>query len=355
MSTQTQSIFNQICHLAAEKKADQIYFLPGQLPAIKVNGDLGFLKNQNIVSTSFTQELIDVLIEPDEKKELEKEQQIKLVKKLEKVGNIQVDIYFSREMPCFRIELLKQNIPVLSDLNAPDLVKNILNKEKGVVFVTGDMGRYDLAASILDHINKNKTKFIATLEDPIKTIISGNKSVIEQREIGTDISSFEKGLEFIRERDPDVLMVSQVKNSKVMDEVFAIAESGVLVFALFDTSNTVKTIKRILHFYSLGKSDHVKYFLSENLAGSITSQQIPKIGGGRMRAYEVLIGTSAVKNNVASGKFHRLSGMINTVGEQTAISLDQHLADLVRKGEIMSEQALKNCNNKDTLRTLLSR
>ncbi len=355
MSTQTQSIFNKICHLAAEKQANQIYFLPGQLPAIRVNGILESLNNQNIVSASFVKDLKDILTNDNEKEELKEKQQINVVKEVENLGNVQIDIYFSKKLPCFRIELLKQKIPELDNLNAPDLVKKIINKEKGVVFLTGDMGRYELMASILNYINKNKTKFIATLEDPIKTIIQSNNSVIEQRGVKTDVPSFEKGLKFIRERDPDVLMVSRVENSEVMDQIFAIAETGVLVFALFDSCNTVKTIKRILHFYSFNKADHVKYFLSESLAGSITACQVPKIGGGRVRAYEVLLGSSAVKNNVASGKFHRLSGMIHTVGDQMAISLDQHLAKLVQMGEIMSDKALKYCNDKDTLRTLLSK
>ncbi len=355
MSTQVQSIFTKICHLAAEKKASQIYFLPGQLPAIRINGVLESLNNQNIISTSFAKDLVDTLLNDEEKKELDEKHQVEVVKKVERIGNVQIDVYFARGLPCFRIELLKQEIPDLSSLNTPSLVNDILQKEQGIVFVTGDMGRYELMSSILNNINKKKTNFIATLEKPIKTIISSNQSMIEQREVGRDVASFEKGLEFVRERDPDVLMISQIDNSYIMDQLFAIAESGVLVFALFDSAGAVKTIKRILHFYPTDKSEHVRYFLSENLAGSITARQVPKIGGGRIRAYEVLTGSSAVKSNLASGKFHRLSGMMHTVGEQTAMSLDQHLASLVKQGKIMSEQAFKYCDDKESLRSMLSR
>src|SRR6056297_2010234 len=199
MSTQSQSIFNKICHLAAEKGANQIYFLPGQLPAIRINEILESLSNQNIISTSFVKDLVNTLLTEKEKKELNKNNQIEVVKKVENIGNIQMDVYFARNLPCFRIELLKQEIPDLASLNTPKLVENILKKEQGVVFVTGDMGRFELMASILNNINKKRTNFIATLEKPIKTIIQSNKSVIEQREVGRDVDSFEKGLEYIRE------------------------------------------------------------------------------------------------------------------------------------------------------------
>ncbi len=357
MGIQTESIFGRICQQAAEKRASEIYLLPGQTPFVRIDGQMQPLIGENILAASFINDVVDSSLGDEQKKELEEQKQIIIVKEISRIGNTQVDIYYQKEELGLRLKLLSREIIELAKLEVPEMVKRFSRARRGIVFIAGtrDSGRSTLAVSILNDINKREVKFIATVEKPVKTVLSGVKSVIEQREVGKDVNTFLDGLRYIRERNADVVMVSQVKDSQVINEIFAIAEAGSLVFAIIDTESAIKTLKRILHFFPAAEEENIRYFLSENLAGIICSRLIPKIGGGRIRALEILPGVPAVRSIIASGKFHQLAGILQASEDKTAISLDQYLADLVSSGKVMTEEALKYCADEEVLRSLLRR
>lgn len=357
MSTQANIILNKICQEAASKKASEIYLLPAQIPFIRSEGHVRALEKENILSTSFIQALITSLLTEEQVNELKQEKQVLVIKEISKFGPSQINVYYQKDAPAVRIKLLSQQIADLSKLGLPEMVKNLSKFRRGVVFITGprDSGRSTLAMSFLNDINKRESKFIATLEKPIESTIPGVKSIVEQREVGRDVNSFLHGLKYIRTRNADVVMISTIESADVMNELFAIAEAGSLVFAIMDTESVIKTVKRILHFFPVSEEENIRYFLSENLAGVISSRLVPRIGGGRIPALEILPGTQAVKSLIAGGKLHQLAGALQATEDQTAISLDQYLADLVTSGKVMSEHAFKHCIDPEVLKTLLSR
>lgn len=357
MNTQTEVILNRICREAVERKVSEIYLLPAQVPFVRIDGEMTSLTGEGIISVSFLNDLVDILLEADEKESLQKNKQIEVVKNVGKIGNCQINLYFQKGSPACRLKLLSQEIITLDQLGIPEMVKKFTNLLKGIVFITGprDSGRSTLLISLLDYINKNQKKFIATLEDPIKAEIRGVKSVVEQREVGKDVPSFMQGLEYIRKRNTDVVMAPQVRDAETMDEIFAVAEAGSLVFTIMDTESASKTVERILHFYPAEKRDDVRKFLGDNLGGIIVSRLVPKIGGGRVRALEVLSGTSSVQNIISTGRLHQLSGVIQATEDEDSISLDQSLANLVTSGEVTSEEAIKYSINKEMFRSLLRR
>ncbi len=357
MSIQIETTFNRICQQAAEQRASEIYLLTAQPPFVRVDGQMQSLAKENVLSASFIEGLLSDLLDEDQKRELEKKKQVTVIKEIGRVGNSQISVYYQKGALSLRIKLLTREIIDLAKLEAPEVVKKFTKIKKGIVFITGprDSGRSTLVVSLLNDINKREAKFISTIEKPIKTVLSGLKSVVEQREVGKDVDSFLSGLGSIRERNIDVVMISQIEDAQVMNELFAIAEAGSLVFAVIDTESAIKTLKRILRFYPADEEDNVRYFLSENLGGIICSRLVPKIGGGRIRALEILSATPAVKSIIAGGKFHQLAGILQASEDRTAISLDQYLADLVSSGGVMAEEALKYCANEEVFRSLLRR
>ena len=357
MSTQTEVILNRICRGAAEQKASEICLLPAQPPFIRIDGRMRTLTGEGIVAVSFIEDACKILLVPEEQDKLKQKRQIGVIKNIGKIGSCQIDIYYQKRALALRIKLLAQEIIDLDKLGLPEMVRNFTKLLKGIVFVTGprDSGRSTLLISLINHINKTQTKFIATIEKPIKATMTGIKSVVEQREVGKDVNSFLQGLHYIRQRNAEVVMLSQINGAEMVNEVFAIAESGSLVFTIMDTDSAIKTIKRILHFFPANEEERIRYFLSENLAGIVSSRLVPKIGGGRIRALEILPGVPAVKTIIASGRFHQLNGVIQASEDQTSISLDQYLADLVTSGKVMVEQAVKYCVNEELFRSLLRR
>jgi len=357
MSTQNEIILNRICQGGAEQRASEIYLLPAQPPFIRIDGKMTTLTGESIIAASFIDDFSKSILDEKEKFVLENDRQIEVIRNIGKMGECQIDLYCQKNSLACRIKLLVREIVDLEKMGLPKMVTRFADFFRGIIFIAGprDSGRSTLANSLLNHINKNQAKFIATVEKPVKSVLRGMKSVVEQREVGKDAPSFLHGLRYIRQRNADVVMVSQIENAETMDEIFALAEAGSLVFAVMDTESAIKTIKRILHFYPTSKEESIRYFLSENLAGIIVSRLVPKIGGGRIRALEVLAGTPAVRSIIASGRFHQLAGVIQATEDQTSVSLDQSLADLVTSGKIVSEEAIKYCNNEEIFKSLLRR
>ena len=357
MSTQTEVILNRICRGAAEKKASEIYLLPAQAPFVRIDGKMRTLTGEGIISLSFINDLVPIFLNSSEQDILKKERQIEIIKPIGKIGDSQINVYYQKNELACRIKLLAQEIITLEKLGLPKMVTNFTNLLKGIVFITGprDSGRSTLLTSLLDHINKTQVKFITTLEKPIKATLRGFKSVVEQREVGKDVPSFLDGLHYIRKRNAEIVMISQIRKAEEIKEIFAIAEAGSLVFTIMDTASAVKTIRRILHFFPAKEQESVRYFLSENLGGMVASRLVPQIGGGRIRALEVLPGTPAVRSIIANGRLHQLTGVIQASEDQTSVSLDQYLADLVSSGKVMSEEAVKYSVDEEIFHSLLRR
>lgn len=357
MSTQNEVILTRICQRAAEQRASEIYLLPAQPPFTRIDGKVKQLTGEGIISSSFINDLFKDALTPREQGVLALQRQIEVIKNIGKMEECQIDVYYQKDVLACRIKLLAQEIIDLEKLGLPEMVTRFTGLLRGIIFITGprDSGRSTLLTSLLNHINKNQAKFIATVEKPIKSILRGVRSVVEQREVGKDVPSFCAGLRYIRRRNADVVAVSQIDNAEIMDEIFAIAEAGGLVFAVMDTESAIKTIKRILHFYPTDKEESARYFLSENLGGIVVSRLVPKIGGGRIRALEVLSGILAIRSIIASGRFHQLAGVLQATEDQNSVALDQSLADLVTSGKVVSEEALKYCNNEEIFKNLLRR
>lgn len=357
MSTQADIILNKICQIATENKASEIFLLPGQIPFMRINGKIESISDQKIVAVSFLESLTKILLDDETIEKLIKERQIEIIKEIGKIGQAQINFYFQKSNFALRIELLAKKIGSLKEMNMPKIVTNMVEANKGIIFITGpkDSGRMELTSAILNYINKRKTRFISTIESPIRINIHGVKSIIEQREVGKDVGSFLSGLSYVRKRNIDVVMISKVGGEKIINELFAIAEAGSLILAVMDTGDSIKTIKRILHFFPSQAETDIRYFLSESLAGIISCRLVPKIGGGRIHAVEALTATPAVRSVIAGGKFHQLSGLLQASEDRTSISLDQYLVDLVAAGKIMNEQAFKYCTNPEIVKALLKR
>lgn len=357
MSTQTNILLNKICQEAASSKASEIYLLPAQVPFVRIYGKVQPLEKENIIAVSFIESLSTILLDEAAQKKLKQEKQIVLIKEISRIGSSQINFYYQRGVLSLRIKLLSSKIIDIEKLDVPPMAANFTKLKSGIIFITGprDSGRTTLAVSMLNEINKNEHCYIATVEKPIENQIPGIKSVIEQREVGIDVESFVDGLRYIRTRNADVVMISKVEDSEVMKELFAISEVGSLVFAIMDTASAIKTIKRILHFFPIGDEKNIQYFLSENLGGIISTRLVPRIGGGRIPALEILPGTPAAKSLIVAGKLHQLSGTLQATEDQTSTSLDQYLADLVKAGKVRSDDALEHCVDQEVLKTLLRR
>jgi len=357
MSTRSDIILNRICQTASEQKATEFYFFPVQPPSLRINGEIIPLANEEILTSSLIEETTDSLLSSEEKEKFKEAKQLIVVKEIGKMGDIQISFVYQRDQLSICFKLLSREIEILDKAGLPSVVLNFKHLLQGVIFIVGprDSGRSSLAASLLDDINKNQGRFIATVEQPIRYRLTAVKSVIEQREVGEDVPSFKEGISFIKRRNVDVAMVSLCQETGIVEELLTLAEAGVLVFAILNGESSIKFINRFINSFSQERREVVRSLFVDNLGGIIVTRLVPKVGGGeRARALEILPGTTVVKNLINENKIHQLNNILE-LGTGQAIAMERYLADLVSAGEITFEEGLKHCVDKEKYKILVRR
>jgi len=273
---------------------------------------------------------------------------------------------FSFEVPGvarFRVNVFVQNrgigavfrvIPSrvlsLEDLGAPRIFKDISDYPRGIVLVTGPTGsgKSTTLAAMIDYINANHYSHILTVEDPIEFVHESKKSLINQRELGSQTRSFSAALRSALREDPDVILVGEMRDLETIRLALSAAETGHLVFGTLHTSSAAKTIDRIVDVFPAGEKEMVRSMLSESLRAVISQSLLKtKDESGRIAAHEIMIGTPAIRNLIRENKIAQINSMIQTGQQHGMQTLDQCLQELVRRGHVSVQEARIKASNKD--------
>ncbi len=233
-------------------------------------------------------------------------------------------------------------IPSFVELGLPPIVEEWVRLPKGMVLVTGPTGsgKSTSLAAMIDHINTNRAVHVLTIEDPIEYIHSHKRSAVNQREIGSDSDSFAGALRAALREDPDVVMVGEMRDPESIQAALTIAETGHLVFASLHTNDSAQSLDRIVDVFPSLQQPQVRLQLAHTLAGILNQQLIPRIGGGRVAAFEVLIGTGAICNLIREGKTRQIRNLVST-GQRTGMqTLEASLSNLVAMGVVAYEEAV---------------
>ena len=244
---------------------------------------------------------------------------------------------------------IPSEILTLEDLQAPAIFRDVSMYPRGIVLVTGPTGsgKSTTLAAMINFINENRPDHILTIEDPIEFVHESQRSLINQREVHRDTHGFNQALRSALREDPDIILVGEMRDIETIRLALTAAETGHLVFATLHTSSAAKTIDRIIDVFPAGEKSMVRSMLSESLRAVISQTLLKRIGGGRIAAHEIMIGTPAIRNLIREGKIAQMYSAIQTgqgVGMQT---LDQNLQDLLTKGLINKEEARFRAANKE--------
>ena len=333
---QLEDLLKEMC----ERKASDLLLTVGAAPQLRINGLLVPANHPSMDGAVIERIAYHVL--GDQRMEaLMARKSVDFSKGYEGLSRFRFNFYYQRDSIAAAIRVIPFKIPPFEELGIPEVVKEFALRPHGLVLITGPAGsgKSTTMAAMLDYINDNRRLHMVCLEDPIEYLHHHKLSVIDQREIGEDAHSFSEALHSVFRQSPDVIMVGEMRDLETIRLALTAAETGHLVFGTLHTSSAAKTIDRIIDVFPAAEKDMIRSMLSESLQAVISQTLMKKIGGGRVAAHEIMVGTSAIRNLIREAKVAQMYSAIQTGRKDGMQTLDQNLKELVDKRLITSATA----------------
>ena len=334
---------SELLAFAFKQNASDLHLSAGLPPLIRVDGDIKRI-NVDPLDDRTVHDMIYDIMSDKQQKDYEEFLEVDFSFDLPNVARFRVNAFNQQRGPGAVFRTIPSKVLTLEQLNAPEIFKKICDQPRGIVLVTGPTGsgKSTTLAGMINHINENRHEHILTVEDPIEFVHTSKNCLVNQREIGRDTLGFNNALRAALREDPDVILVGEMRDLETIRLALTGAETGHLVFGTLHTSSAAKTIDRIIDVFPAAEKDMVRAMLSESLRAVLK-----KVGGGRVAAHEIMIGTPAIRNLIRENKVAQMYSAIQTgqsVGMQT---IDQCLQDLVRARQVHVDEARTVANNKD--------
>lgn len=328
----------EILKRGIEMGASDIHLTVFRPPIYRVNGRLFSIPEDEVLNGEDTIRLAKEIF-PNKKiqQTLEETGQVDFSNAMPEIGRFRVNTFIQRGSWACAIRLIPIKVPHLDSLGLPEVVKDLADKEKGLILVTGvtGSGKSTTLAAMIDHMNHYKNLNILTLEDPIEYLHHHGSSIVNQREIGSDSLSFPLGLRAALRQDPDVIMIGEMRDLETIATALTAAETGHLVLASLHSATAAQTVERIVDVFPAHQVDQICIQLSNTLQGVISQQLIPRANGeGRVVATEVMIATPAIRNLIRENKGHMIYSALQTGSASGMITMDKALKTLYQQNII---------------------
>lgn len=314
----------------------------GSPPLVRIDGALQPLPDEPVLDANDTERLITGVLGEHMSKRFEQELQVDFSFSWADRARLRGNAFHQRSTMALALRVIPFAIPSFAELGLPPIVERWARLPHGFVLVTGPTGsgKSTTLASVIDYINHHRATHIITIEDPIEYLHSHRRSAVNQREVGEDTASFADALRAALREDPDVLLVGEMRDPESIQAALTVAETGHLVFATLHTNDTAQALDRIVDVFPGNQQPQVRMQLANTLAGILNQQLIPRIDGGRVAAFEVLVGSSAVRNLIREGKTRQIRNMVATGQREGMQTFEAGLSNLVARGLVSYEEAL---------------
>jgi twitching motility protein PilT len=332
---------------AKDEGASDLHISPGLPPLLRLRGSMVRLEMKPL-SHEETHDAIYDILNDEQKKLFEERLDLDFAMEISGVSRFRANIFRQQygEAAVFRV--IPSRVRTLEELCLPKVLQDLAMKEKGLVVVTGPTGsgKSTTLAAMVDFVNESRRGHILTIEDPIEFVHESKKCLVNQREVGPHTRSFSNALRAALREDPDVILVGELRDLETTALAISAAETGHLVFATLHTNSASKTVDRVIDIFPAGQQAQVRTMLSESLEGVVAQTLLPsKDGKGRVAALEVLVGVPALRNLIREDKTAQILSVIQTGAQYGMQSLDQSLQDLVMRGVLAREEAMRKSTN----------
>lgn len=341
---------NELLTTAVNQKASDLHLTVGRPPMLRIYGELVPISGEIELNKAMIEELVAPILDEAHHKILDETGQVDFSYGIQNLGRFRVNLFRQRGAVSGVMRLIPTQIPELTSLGIPEVVKTFAEKSRGLVLMTGPTGsgKTTTLAALIDLINTNRSCHIITLEDPIEFLHRHKRSVINQREVGADTDSFANALRAALREDPDVILVGEMRDLETIQTALTAAETGHLVFATLHTNDTTQTVDRIIDVFPPHQQQQIRMQLSVTLQGIVAQQLIPKFNQpGRVLATEILIANGAVRNLIREGKTYQLASALQTGGKLGMQTLDSSLKALYQRRLISLQEAMMRASDQE--------
>jgi twitching motility protein PilT len=324
-----------------ESKGTDLLITPGLSPMVRVDGDLSRMDGYGPLSGADTERLMRELTTEAQAATFDAGQEVDFSFTWREQARLRGNAFRTKGEVGLSLRLIPHEIPTFEDLGLPDVMARFAALRQGLVLVTGPTGagKSTTLASMIDRINSTRACHIITIEDPIEYVYEHKMAAVNQREVGDDTESFPKALRSALREDPDVLLVGEMRDLESISFALTLAETGHVVFATLHTNDTAQALDRIVDVFPSDRQAQIRVQLANALTGIVYQRLLPRIGGGLVAAFEVLVANSAVRNLVKEGKTNQLRNVVSTHQSEGMQTLEKSLTKLVAEGAVDIEHA----------------
>ncbi len=346
---------DELLDIVVKKNASDLHLSEGRPPTIRIDGKLQPIPDKEPLTPEHVKALVYSFLSPEDEARFKKEKELDFAYTFKKKTRFRVNIYHQKGYVAAALRIIPSKIRSIEELNLPAILAKFCLLNQGFFLIVGPSGhgKSTAMAAMINEINTKRSDHIITIEDPIEYIFPQEKCIIDQRELYHDTDSFSKALRSALRQDPDVIMVGEVRDTETISAALTAAETGHLVLTTLHTNDAAQTIDRIVDSFPPYQQSQVRLQLASTLIGILSRRLIPKIGGDRINAIELLIVNSAVRNLIRENKIYQLPSVIETSFEEGMISLNRSLADLVKKEIISLDSALTYSSNPAELKMMI--
>lgn len=339
---------SELLNFAIKHKASDLHLSAGLPPMIRVDGDIRKI-NTPILEHKAIHTLIYDVMDDQQRKDYEEHMEVDFAFNFPGLGRFRVNAFKQSRGSGAVFRAIPSHVQNLEEIGAPAFFKELCQKPRGLILVTGatGTGKSTTLAAMIDYINSNYFSHILTIEDPIEFVHESKRSLINQREVHRDTKGFSQALRSALREDPDIILVGEMRDLDTIRMALTAAETGHLVFGTLHTTSAAKTVDRVIDVFPNGEKEMIRSMLSESLQAVISQTLLKKNGGGRIAAFEVMVGTSAIRNLIREAKVAQMYSVIQTGRKEGMQTLDQCLIEYFDRGLISVNTAKSKATNKD--------
>ena len=336
-------------------EASDLHIKVGNNPLVRVHGEIKALDFPRL-TPAVTKEIIYSILTPELQKEYEEDWEVDLAYDYEDKARFRVNAFHQRGTMAAVFRVIPVRIRTMKELNLPAVIQEFCDRPRGLVLVTGPTGsgKSTTLAAMIDHINNTRDEHIITIEDPVEFVHQNKKSLVNQRQVGDDTQSFFAALKSALRQDPDVVLIGEMRDLETISTALTTAETGHLVLATLHTTGAAQTIDRIIDVFPPEQQSQIRMQLAMNIQGIVSQTLLRRVDGrGRVAAFDIMVPTPAMRNLIRDGKTYQIPATMQTSKSVGMCTLEQALADLLKRHLITKEMAFYKAMDQEALAELL--